>query len=131
MSELLRNLLFVAVGGAAGAIARFGLGLWLAGAHPLHFPLATLAINVSGSFLIGVVYVAIAESALLHADWRSILMVGFLGSYTTLSTFSLDTVMLFEHGHSLQALGNMALSVVSCVAAAWLGLVMARLLFSA
>lgn len=128
MSELLRNLLFVATGGALGALARFGAGHWLHALHPSRFPLPTLLINASGSLLIGIVWVLITERGVLHPDWRSILMVGFLGSYTTFSTFSLETVTLFEQGHAFQALANAVLSAVICIGSAWLGIAIARLL---
>ncbi|MCG3169951.1 MAG: putative fluoride ion transporter CrcB [Pseudomonadales bacterium] len=131
MTDLLRNLFFVAIGGALGALARFGAAQWLHALHPARFPLATLAINASGSFLIGIAWVAIAERGVLHADWRSILMVGFLGSYTTFSTFSLETVTLLEHGYATQAIANVLLSVLVCVGGAWAGIGVARLLWSA
>ncbi len=131
MSDLLRNLFFVALGGMFGALARFGAGQWLSALHRVRFPFATLVINASGSFLIGFIYVAIAERAVLHADWRSILMVGFLGSYTTFSTFSLETVTLLEQGFWVQALANAVLSVLLCVGGAWAGIGVGRLLWTA
>lgn len=130
MTESLRNLFFVAAGGAFGAVTRFGTAQWLHAFLPTRFPLATLVINASGSLLIGIVWVLIAERGVLHADWRSILMVGFLGSYTTFSAFSLETVTLFEHGYLLQALLNMVSSVVICAGSAWAGMTIARLLWN-
>ena len=87
-------------------------------------------IDGAGSVLIGVLYVLIAERAVLHADWRSIAMVGFLGAYTTFSTFSLETVTLLEHGLAGQALGYMLASVLLCVGGAWAGIVLTRLLLT-
>ena len=80
MTDLLRNMLFIALGGALGALARFGAANLVHVLWPSRFPFATLAINVSGSLAIGVLYVLIAERAVMHADWRSIAMVGFLGA---------------------------------------------------
>jgi CrcB protein len=87
-------------------------------------------VNLSGSFVIGLMYVLIAERAVLHADWRSIATVGFLGAYTTFSTFALETVTLLEHGFAGHALGYMLASVLLCVGGAWAGIVLARLLWS-
>ena len=131
MTDLLRNLLFVALGGTFGALARFGVGHWLSSLRAAHFPFATLLINVSGSLLMGLIYVAIAERTVLHPDWRSILMVGFLGSYTTFSTFSLETVTLLEQGLPVQAFANVGLSVLLCIAGTWAGIGVGRLLWPA
>ena len=130
MTDLLRNMLFVALGGALGALARFGVANMVHALWPSRFPFATLAINLSGSFAIGLLYVLIAERAVLHADWRSVAMVGFLGAYTTFSTFSLESVTLLEHGYAGQALGYMLASVLLCVGGAWGGIVLARLLWT-
>lgn len=108
-------LLFIALGGASGAVARYLLAGW---AHSLwegHWPVGTLLVNVLGSFSIGIVYVLLVERQLVHQDWRGVLMVGFLGAFTTFSTFSLETVTLLEAGHVGQALGYMLASAVLCV----------------
>ena len=130
MTDLLRNMLFIALGGAFGALARFGATNLVHALWPARFPFATLAVNLSGSLAIGVIYVLIAERAVLHADWRSIAMVGFLGAYTTFSTFSLESVTLIENGFVVQALGYMLGSVCLCVGGAWAGIVLARLLWT-
>ena len=82
----MRQLLFVAGGGALGAVARFVLANAVHAAWGTRFPMATLGINAAGSFAIGVLYVLIAERGILHPDWRSVAMVGFLGAFTTFST---------------------------------------------
>jgi fluoride exporter len=66
----------------------------------------------------------------LHPDWRSVAMIGFLGAFTTFSTFSLDTVVLLEGGFITQALANAGLSVCLCVGGAWLGIALARLIWT-
>lgn len=127
---LIRNLLFVAAGGALGAVARFALSALVHAWWPMRFPLATLGVNVLGSFLIGLLYVLIAERGLLHPDWRSVAMVGFLGAFTTFSTFSLEMVNLLEQGYFAYALAYVAASVVLCVGSAWAAIVIARLIWT-
>jgi CrcB protein len=119
------QLLFIALGGACGALARYGLSsqvhsLW-AGA----WPLGTLLVNASGSLCIGVLFVMIERSA-LHPDWRSVLMVGFLGAFTTFSTFSLETVELWLQGQGAMAMAYAATSLLGCVAAAAAGVLLTR-----
>jgi CrcB protein len=123
----MKYLLFVAVGGASGAVARYALALWVQRVWEGHFPLATLLINILGSFAIGLLFVLITEKELVHPDWRGVLMVGFLGAFTTFSTFSLETIVLLEAGHITHAVGYMLLSVALCVMAAGSGIVLARL----
>lgn len=117
-AHLLRNLLFVAFGGAFGALARYLLSGALHTLLPMRFPLATLCVNLIGSFVIGILYVLIAERGVLHPDWRSVAMVGFLGAFTTFSTFSLEVVVLLEHGHVGEALLYVLASTLLCIAAA-------------
>ena len=121
-------LLFIAIGGASGAVARYLLAGW---AHSLwegHFPLGTLLVNVLGSFAIGIVYVLLVEKQLMHPDWRGVLMVGFLGAFTTFSTFSLEAINLLEAGQLAQALGYMLASTVLCVVMAGVGMQLTRAL---
>ena len=106
----MKYLLFIALGGASGAVARYLLAGW---AHRLWE--GTLLVNVLGSFAIGVIYVLLVEKQLIHEDWRSVLMVGFLGAFTTFSTFSLETITLLEAGQLGHALGYTLASVAICV----------------
>ena len=124
----MKYLLFIALGGASGAVSRYLLSNW---AHALwegKWPVGTLLVNMLGSFAIGVVFVLI-ERQFLHPDWRSVLMVGFLGAFTTFSTFSLESIALLESGHTAHALGYMAVSVIACVLMAGLSIYMTRALF--
>ncbi|MFT5579328.1 MAG: CrcB protein [Paraglaciecola psychrophila] len=129
----MNNLLMIAVGGALGAVSRYGVGnivnSFLQQKYPLnHFPFATLAVNFFGSFFIGILYVLIVEQAAIHQDWRNVLMVGVLGSFTTFSTFSLETVNLLENGHIATALGYMISSLLCCIVGVWIAMTVTRLL---
>ena len=116
-------LLTIAAGGAVGAVARFLLSSccsrWLTLST---FPLGTLVVNVLGSFAIGCLYSALAQRVDDDDFWRPLLMTGFLGAFTTFSTFSIETVQLLQRGETAMALSYMLLSVLLCVAFAWLGL---------
>jgi CrcB protein len=120
------NLIFIALGGAGGALARYGLFVLVHGEDPVRFPWATLGVNALGSFAIGIAYVLIVERGMLHPDWRHIAMIGFLGAFTTFSTFSLEALALFESGRSLPALAYVAFSVVTCLLAVWCGATLVR-----
>tara|TARA_R110001599_G_scaffold353866_1_gene600910 strand:- start:33086 stop:33463 length:378 start_codon:yes stop_codon:yes gene_type:complete len=124
----MKYLMFIALGGASGAVARYLLASW---AHRLwegQLPVGTLLVNVLGSFTIGILYVLLAEKLLMHQDWRGVLMVGFLGAFTTFSTFSLETIILLEGGHLTHALGYMLASVTLCVLMAGVGIHLTRAL---
>ncbi|MEH6568921.1 MAG: fluoride efflux transporter CrcB [Halioglobus sp.] len=124
----MKYLLFVALGGASGAVSRYLLANW---AHELwegKLPVGTLLVNLLGSAAIGVVYVLLVEKELMHADWRGVLMVGFLGAFTTFSTFSLETINLFESGHWAQALAYMFGSAILCVLGAGSAIYFTRML---
>jgi CrcB protein len=124
----MKNLVFIALGGAGGALARYGLYLLVHGTEPARFPWATLLVNLTGSFAIGVAYVVIVERGLVHPDWRSITMIGFLGAFTTFSTFSLEALALYEVGRAEVAAGYVGLSVLACLLAAWAGMTLTRFL---
>lgn len=117
----------IALGGASGALCRYWLVNIINKDRLGSFPLGTLSVNIIGSFLIGIMYVLIAEKVSLHPDWRSVVMVGFLAAFTTFSTFSLETVTLLEYGQLAQALLYVSSSVVICVLASWLGISLTRL----
>ena len=116
----------MAAGGALGALLR----LWVAqGVQALlgrGFPFGILIVNVSGSLAMGVVYVLFFERFEIPPEWRASLVVGFLGAFTTFSTFSLDTLLLVQQGEHARAGMNVVLSVVLCLAGCWLGMAAAR-----
>jgi fluoride exporter len=116
--------LAVALGGASGSVARYGMGLWARTLLPA-FPLGTLLVNVFGSLLIGVVFAVTAGRAEVPEWLRIGLITGVLGGFTTFSAFSLETLMLWREGQALWALGNIALNVLlglsACALGLWLG----------
>lgn len=124
----MKYLIFIALGGATGALSRHFLANWVHSLWEGEFPLGTLLVNVSGSFAMGVVYILLTERELVHPDWRSVLMVGFLGAFTTFSTFSLETVNLMEAGHLGQAALYMLGSAVLCVVMAGTAMQLTRVI---
>ncbi len=119
--------LAVAVGGALGALGRYGLSIWLAPVSVGRFPFPTLAANVLGCVLIGILHVLIVERALLPAIWRELLMIGVLGAFTTFSTFSIDTLGLWQNHQPLLAIVNAAANLVLCLGAAATAMALTRL----
>ena len=118
--------LLVASGGAVGAMARH----WVYNAGP--FPgqksiLATLFVNVAGSLLIGVMYVLVTERAQLSPEWRSFVSVGFLGAFTTYSTYSLEAVQLLQRGELGTALLYLVGTMLLCLLAAYAGVQLMRI----
>ena len=115
--------LWVAIGGALGSVARFGLNGLIAARFGETFPWGTIIINVTGSFLIGV-FAAYADPdgrVLIAPGVRQFLMIGVCGGYTTFSSFSLQTLRLAQDREWLYAGGNILLSVGLCLVAVWLG----------
>ncbi|WP_324768608.1 fluoride efflux transporter CrcB [Pokkaliibacter plantistimulans] len=126
----MQMLLFIACGGAVGALSRFALTSWLAPFFKPGMPWATFVINVCGSFLIGISYILITEKGILPETWRPLIITGFLGALTTYSSFALETVALFERELPLHALLYMLSSVCCTVIAAALGIGLMRLVFN-
>jgi CrcB protein len=124
----MKFLLFIALGGASGAVARYLLANWVHALWETRMPIGTLLVNMIGSFAIGVIYVMVVERQIIHPDWRASLMVGFLGAFTTFSTFSLETIALLEAGHTAHALAYMLGSAVLCVVMAGAAIQLTRLL---
>lgn len=126
------SLLLVAAGSAAGGVLRWLVGEWLqphGGAAGAAFPSATLLVNVSGSFLLGVLAAVVAHRGAPDASaMRLLLMVGFCGGYTTFSTFSLETVALVQRGATGLAALNALASVALALAATIGGMALARAL---
>lgn len=118
---------WVALGGAAGSVARYACALAAARWLGAGFPWGTLFVNVTGSFAIGLLAALAAPDgrALLGTDARALLLVGVLGGFTTFSSFSLETLTLARTGAVGAAVLNVAGSVALCLAGVWLGFVAA------
>jgi CrcB protein len=123
----MKYLLFIALGGATGAVSRYALATWVHGLWEGKMPVGTLMVNMLGSFAIGIIYVLVVERQIIHADWRGVLMVGFLGAFTTFSTFSLETIGLMEAGHIIHAVVYMLGSAILCVVMAGAAIQLTRL----
>lgn len=126
----MKMILFIAVGGAVGAVSRYVVvsqaGHWLG----LSFPYGTLIVNILGSFILGSLTEIMALSWSVSQEVRAFLVVGLLGAFTTFSTFSLDVVYLFERGQSGSAAMYIAASVVLAIMAFMLGLRLFRFLLT-
>lgn len=99
---------------------------WVATLAGRDFPYGTLFVNVTGSLLIGVLSIVLLERLQLDAEWRAAIIIGVLGSFTTFSTFSLDTLNLFQQGQASAAMMNMFSSVLVCMLAVWIGIIIGR-----
>lgn len=126
MSTYISNVIAVLCGGAAGAVCRFELNAAVVTATGPGFPYGILLINVVGGFLMGLLQGLIKRSGTPHAVLYSLLGTGFLGGFTTFSTFSLDTFTLYHSGHPLAAGINIILNAVLCVIAAGIGYAASR-----
>lgn len=115
----MERYLLVMLGGAVGAMLRYGLGAWVQGLLGPGFPWSTFLINITGSFLIGLVLRLSLEGA-LSPEWRLFLAVGMLGGYTTFSTFSWETLTLVQQGEWFKAFLYVTGSVVLGFGLVWL-----------
>ena len=120
--------LAIAFGGALGALSRYWLTVSIERLNSTGFPLGTFVVNLLGSFLIGLLYIILAEKLSVADQWRPVIITGFLGAMTTFSTFSLDALLLFQQGHYNTALFYVLSSVMICIFAAYVGMQIARIL---
>jgi len=119
-------LLLIGVGGFAGAISRYLVDGFVVDRTAGAFPWGTLVVNLSGSFVLGLLFAMTAERAILPADIRGPVMIGFIGAYTTFSTFMLESWVLIENGSYVPAVANLGGSVVLGLVAVLAGLVIGR-----
>ncbi|MDP9629821.1 UNVERIFIED_ORG: CrcB protein [Ensifer adhaerens] len=120
------QLLLVGAGGAIGSMARYLVGLWTVQRWGPALPWGTLMVNVTGSFLIGLLAELIMRKFGASPEMRLFLITGVLGGYTTFSAFSLDAIMLLERGDAALALGYIAASIVLSILAVLAGLALMR-----
>lgn len=120
--------LWIGLAGFGGAIARYAIDGFIATRTRSPFPFGTLVVNATGCFLLGFVFTLLTERLLPHASLRISLTVGFLGAYTTFSTFSFETVRLIEDGALLLAASNILVSLVAGIVAVYAGISLGRVL---
>jgi len=115
----MQHIFLIGAGGFMGAIARYIISRYL-GNFISSFPLGTLVVNVSGSFLLGFIMYSVAYGKTIPTDIRDLLTIGFIGAFTTMSTFSYETVRLAELNEFLLAFFNLFLNFVLCIGAIYL-----------
>ena len=113
--------LLVGVGGLIGSVGRYWLAGFIQRVPDSAFPFGTLGVNMLGSFIVGVVMALSLERGVLDANARIFLATGFCGGFTTMSTFSYETLALLRDGELTLALGNLTLTLGACLLAVWLG----------
>jgi CrcB protein len=123
-----QRYLLIAVFGALGAMSRYALDSWVTNAARGQFPWGTLLVNVSGSFALGIVVELTTSRLLPHPNWRIALGIGFLGAFTTFSTFTYETVRLADDSAYALALLNVVAMTTLGLAAAAAGLLLGRAL---
>lgn len=121
------TLLTIGCGGFLGAISRYLVSEWIYTVGGAGMPYGTLTVNIVGSFLLGITAQLIIAGNLLSSTASSFLGIGFLGAFTTFSTFSVQTLELLESGNPAKALLNILLNLSLCLIGAWGGLIIGRL----
>ncbi len=122
----MRQIVAIAAGGALGSVLRYWMSNWVHVFAGRGFPYGTLAVNVLGCLIMGLLFVMFLERFAESAVWRAGVLIGVLGGFTTFSSFSIETFNLIEQGEPFRALMNVMLSVVLCLGATWVGVVAGR-----
>src|SRR5689334_21745497 len=120
------RFLLIALGGSLGALARYGAALWVQERVAGAFPYGTFIVNISGCLIIGLVMTRLNEGSEVSVNWRYLVPVGFIGAYTTFSSFEFEMFRLTEQGVPLIRLLYLASSVIVGYASLWLGVIIAR-----
>ena len=124
----MQTIIAIAVCGAIGCLSRYWISAWLYDLVGRSFPVGTLAVNVTGAFLIGLVMEFSIRSTLIPPTLRIGITIGFLGGLTTFSSFSYETLRLLERGNLLVAFTNILFNVLICLVFTWAGIMAARYL---
>jgi fluoride exporter len=119
------TILYIALGGIAGTLSRYGLEGWIQSRTASAFPLGTLIVNLAGSLLLGFILRLATGATVITPDVRAGLTIGFCGAFTTMSTFSYESVTLLHDGDYLRAAGYMTATIVGCVVAVVAGTALA------
>ncbi len=117
--------LIIGVGGFVGAIARYMVGTYIGSRFGIRFPYGTFVINISGCFLVGFIVTLLARTT-ASQYWRYLIPIGFIGAYTTFSTFEYETLRAVQDGQITAGLLNVVFSVVVGFAAVWVGAAIGR-----
>jgi CrcB protein len=120
--------LLVALGGAVGSVARYLLAGWFQAMIGSRLPAGTLLVNLIGSFVLGLVMALSLDRGAINPEVRILLGAGFCGGFTTMSAFGYETVALVQYGSITTAFAYIAWTLVTCIGAAWAGLVVGRIL---
>lgn len=115
------KLLWIAVGGGVGSVLRYLVAGWSQRLAGESFPVGTMAVNVIGCLLIGILGAAFSGAVIIREEYRLAIMVGALGGFTTFSTFSFETLALINDGQFGRSMANVVLSVTLSMAAVWFG----------
>jgi len=118
----------VALGGALGALARYQLATFVQARVPAGFPWGTFVVNISGCLVMGIAATVLASRLVVHPNWRYLIPIGFIGAYTTFSTFEMETFLAVTEGAWMVGALNVAGSVIAGYAALWIGVTLARAL---
>jgi CrcB protein len=124
---MIKTLLLVGTGGFLGSISRFLASRFIQEKLPLSFPLGTFLVNMTGCFLIGLIYGYSERSSLLTSGWKMFLAVGFCGGFTTFSTFANENLALLRDGEFFYFLLYTGLSIFLGITATFLGVIITRL----
>mgnify|MGYP006450967635 CR=1 FL=1 len=115
---IFKECMAVLLGGGVGSLSRFGLSRWIQSiSHHKHYPWGVFVCNVLGCLLIGIVAGILIHRMEMGPFWRAAILIGFLGGFTTFSSFSIDTITLIQQGDIMSALSNVFLTVILCLIA--------------
>jgi len=128
MNNSLKAVLFVFAGSGIGGIARYGIQVWVSKNYPSIFPLGTFLVNITGCFLIGLLYALSEKNNLPAPEWRLALTTGFCGGFTTFSAFAFENISLLKAGNPVYAALYILSSVLLGIAAVYLGALIIKLL---
>ena len=122
----MNQVLAIAAGGAVGSVLRFWMSTWVHSFAGRSFPYGTLTVNVLGCLAMGFLFVLFVDRLSDNAVLRAGILIGVLGGFTTFSSFSIETLNLIEQGAWLKAVVNMTGSLLLCVCATWVGVILGR-----